>query len=184
MARNAEVTRRKILDAASEEFARHGIAGARVDRITRAAGVNNALLYRYFGSKLALFDTVYRHLLFELVDAVPFDAYDLPGYVGRLYDFYEERPHVVRLTAWWRLERPEHEIPKDVFAAHRAKVAMIEQAQRDGAITSTLPAAELCELMLLLSLSHSPLAPAMGDVSREVRRATSVAAAEAVLRSG
>ncbi|WP_157245101.1 TetR family transcriptional regulator [Nonomuraea typhae] len=185
MARNAEVTRRKILDAATEEFARHGIAGARVDRITKAAGVNNALLYRYFGSKLELFDTVLSGLVAEVVDAVPLDVRDLPGYVGRLYDFYEERPHVVRLTAWRLLERPEHEIPKNVFASHEAKAALIAQAQRDGVITSTLPAGELRDLMILLSLSQSMLAPTMGDeVSREVRRATVVAAAAAVLRSG
>jgi AcrR family transcriptional regulator len=85
--------------AATEEFARYGIAGARVDRITTNAGVNNALLYRYFGSKLDLFDTVYSRLVAETVDAVPFDPGDLPGYVGGLYDYYAARPEIVRLTA-------------------------------------------------------------------------------------
>ncbi|MGW5591138.1 TetR/AcrR family transcriptional regulator, partial [Streptomyces sp. NPDC003857] len=79
MARNADETRRKILEAATDEFAQYGIAGARVDRITKAAGVNNALLYRYFGSKVDLFDTVYSRLVTEIVSAVPLDPTDLPG---------------------------------------------------------------------------------------------------------
>jgi TetR/AcrR family transcriptional regulator len=43
--------RERILSAAALEFARHGFAGARVDRIAAAAGVNKQLLFHYFGSK-------------------------------------------------------------------------------------------------------------------------------------
>src|ERR1700761_7495750 len=48
--RSAE-TRTRILDAAVHEFAAHGLAGARTERIAEAAGVNKALLYYYFSSK-------------------------------------------------------------------------------------------------------------------------------------
>ena len=51
-------TSRRILDAAAEEFAERGIAGARVDRIISAAQTNKAQLYGYFGSKDGLFDAV------------------------------------------------------------------------------------------------------------------------------
>ena len=56
MARDSEATRRRIFEAAFEEFARHGIAGARIDRIAAAACANKQLIYAYFGSKQALFD--------------------------------------------------------------------------------------------------------------------------------
>src|SRR5882762_378119 len=53
--RDPERTRRRILDAATEEFARFGLGGARVDRIAARAGANKRMLYYYFGSKEALF---------------------------------------------------------------------------------------------------------------------------------
>jgi len=52
--RSAE-TRARILDAALGEFAAHGLAGARTERIATAAGVNKALLYYYFDSKEKLY---------------------------------------------------------------------------------------------------------------------------------
>jgi TetR/AcrR family transcriptional regulator len=45
----------RILDAALTEFATHGLAGARTERIAAAAGVNKALLYYYFESKEKLY---------------------------------------------------------------------------------------------------------------------------------
>src|ERR1700749_2273472 len=48
-------SRDRILDAALTEFAAHGLAGARTERIAVAAGVNKALLYYYFESKEKLY---------------------------------------------------------------------------------------------------------------------------------
>jgi AcrR family transcriptional regulator len=39
---DAEATKRRLLDAARDEFAAYGIAGARVDRIAEAAQANKA----------------------------------------------------------------------------------------------------------------------------------------------
>lgn len=54
-ARDPERTRRRILDAATAEFARYGLGGARVDRIAALARANKRMLYYYFGSKEELF---------------------------------------------------------------------------------------------------------------------------------
>jgi TetR/AcrR family transcriptional regulator len=51
----AAETRGRILDAALSEFAAHGLAGARTERIATAASVNKALLYYYFESKEKLY---------------------------------------------------------------------------------------------------------------------------------
>src|SRR6201985_3031210 len=48
-------TRQKLLSAARHEFARSGLAGARVDEIAARAGVNKQLVYHYFGDKDALY---------------------------------------------------------------------------------------------------------------------------------
>lgn len=55
-------TKRRILDAASEEFADCGFAGARVDRIAKNAKANKQLIYRYFGNKHDLYEAVFMDL--------------------------------------------------------------------------------------------------------------------------
>ena len=69
--RDAEATKARILDAASAEFAEHGIAGARVDRIAAAADANKSLIYAYFGNKDGLFDAVFEALVASTVEEVP-----------------------------------------------------------------------------------------------------------------
>ena len=54
--RNATATKQRLLQAATDEFAAHGIAGARVDRLADTAQANKQLIYAYFGSKDGLFD--------------------------------------------------------------------------------------------------------------------------------
>jgi TetR/AcrR family transcriptional regulator len=53
-----EESRAAILKAAVQEFAREGVAGARIDAIARSAGVNKALVYYYFKDKEALYNAV------------------------------------------------------------------------------------------------------------------------------
>jgi len=54
-AERADLTRARILEAATREFSANGLAGARTERIAEAAGVNKALLYYYFRGKDALY---------------------------------------------------------------------------------------------------------------------------------
>jgi AcrR family transcriptional regulator len=98
-------TRRRILDAATEEFAERGIAGARVDRIITAARTNKAQLYGYFGSKEGLFDAVVADCLDRSTNDVPFDAEDLGGWAVSMYDENLRHTDLVRLMGWIRLER-------------------------------------------------------------------------------
>jgi AcrR family transcriptional regulator len=55
-------TRRLLLEAATDEFARQGYDGANINRISRAAGFAKGTIYNYFPSKralmLALIDTI------------------------------------------------------------------------------------------------------------------------------
>jgi TetR/AcrR family transcriptional regulator len=47
--------REKLLDAAADEFARLGLAGANINRISLAAGLAKGTVYNHFPSKEALF---------------------------------------------------------------------------------------------------------------------------------
>lgn len=64
----AEERRRQLLRAAREEFARVGPEGARISDIAARAGVNVALLYRYFDSKEQLFEEAIIEPLEGLLD--------------------------------------------------------------------------------------------------------------------
>lgn len=57
--------RNSILEAACAVFAEHGYEGAKTQKIAAAAGVSEALLYRHFPSKLALYRVVLRQFIRE-----------------------------------------------------------------------------------------------------------------------
>jgi TetR/AcrR family transcriptional regulator len=94
-----EESRAAILEAATKEFAEQGIAGARTDAIARAARVNKALLYYYFGDKEALYGAVLDNA-FDAMRAAVFQALDsdLPvrekvmAYAGTYFDFISSNP--------------------------------------------------------------------------------------------
>lgn len=151
-------TRQLLLDAATAEFASVGLAGARVDRIADAAGVNKSQLYYYFKSKDGLFDAVLRENVEALLDEVALDGEDLPGYAVRLYDFYVERPELLRLATWNRLER----VPKgDLFAQFEGfdvhKLQSIADAQRAGWVDPTLAPSEAFSLVVAVAMTWSPV---------------------------
>src|SRR5689334_280350 len=84
--RDPETKRRLLLEAALEEFADHGVAGARVDRLAKRAGISAGLVYSFYENKDALFEAVFDLIVEQTVSAVPIDADDLGEYAGRLCD--------------------------------------------------------------------------------------------------
>lgn len=86
-------TDQRILEAARSEFAAHGLAGGRVDRIASTAGVNKAMLYYHFRSKENLYmeavaDVITRaaHTVSSLVDR----EQSLEELLLLIADFYEK----------------------------------------------------------------------------------------------
>jgi AcrR family transcriptional regulator len=145
-------TSRRILDAATEEFSRHGIAGARIDRITAAARTNKAQVYGYFGSKEGLFDAVLAYSLEQ--GATRFDADDLPGWAVALYDQILQRPDLVRLMGWLRLEQRPAGLVLDSLDLE-PKFAAIAQAQAEGRLRPGDPA-DLLSLVVAMAFAWSP----------------------------
>jgi AcrR family transcriptional regulator len=156
MARDAEDTRRRLLEAAAQEFADRGIAGARIDRIAAAAKANKALIYAYYGNKEDLFDAVFNALVVDTVSDVPIDPYDLAGYAGRLFDRNLSHPQGFRLAVWHSLERGGVAMPEAVVAANRDKIDAVAGAQREGRVSDRFPAEELLVLVTGLSILGAP----------------------------
>ncbi len=149
MARNAAATRRSILGASIVEFAQRGFAGARIDTIAEASGVNKRMIYVYFTDKDGLFAAALHHVIDEMVHAVPITENDLPGYAGALFDYLIEHPEALRLSLWRHLERPEGgQEARDLYAS---KVAAIRSL--DVSTSSRIPATDL--LVLIQSMASA-----------------------------
>ena len=161
MVRDAEATRQRILKAAEEEFARYGIAGARVDRIADEALANKAMLYRYFGSKEQLFDEVFSQRVVAVVEETEFDALDLPAYAARAFDLYQKEPNVLRLTNWYILERGHAADLETLVASHQEKLSRIESAQKAGHLRADLMPIELLASVRALAMTWHTLTPEM-----------------------
>lgn len=171
MVRDKEATKAKLLEAALDEFAEYGIAGARVDRIAAKAGCNKAMIYAYFGSKEGLFEELLKIQIDQMIKSVPITPDDLPGYAGRLFDSYVERPQVLRLAAYHRLENGFDTIPKAEAEAHRHKIEAIAQAQMEGRITAAFDAIDLLDLVVHMSiLAFSTPNATRALVEKSVRR--------------
>ncbi len=152
MKRDIQETKKRLLAAATKEFAQRGIAGARVDRIADLAGCSKALIYDYFGNKDQLFDAVYDALVVAFVQEVPIDASDLSSYAGRLFDQYQACPEILRLAIWDILERGGIGTQLEAIqSANQHKIAAIEQAQRDGRVSDLWSPAELLTLIVGMS---------------------------------
>lgn len=166
-ARDSAATRQRILDAAAAEFAQYGLAGARVDRIAHRAEANKQLIYAYFTSKEGLFDSTIEANIARLLDTVPFDAGDLPGYAGRMFDFAVAHPELVRLLRWHQLERPGvlSQLPQTAESNLR-KFRALADAQAAGKISDALPPDQL--LALVLALIHGSGETSTSDSSEPV----------------
>ncbi|MFD9206769.1 TetR family transcriptional regulator [Streptomyces sioyaensis] len=107
---DSAATRERILVAATEEFAAHGVSGARVDRIAASASANKRAIYDYFGDKNKLFGVVLERALADLAQAVP-PSEDLPAYAEHLFDHHREHPETLRLVMWEALEVGDGPVP-------------------------------------------------------------------------
>ena len=178
MARDADQTRRRLLAAATSEFAALGIAGARIDRIAAAAGCNKAMIYAYFGSKDQLFEASFAAHVAGFVEQVPFDAADLPGYAGRLFDYFEDHPEALRLSIWYRLERPGGAPLRAVVSVNESRLDQLARAQQAGRLPGLYTPAELLALVQSVATAWASMNPEFGQAApdRDGRRATVVGA--------
>ncbi|MGN6208415.1 TetR/AcrR family transcriptional regulator [Asticcacaulis sp.] len=76
-----EVRQADILDAALEEFARHGFEGARMEDVARAARVSKGTVYLYYPTKQALFEAL---VMRDIAPRVELASTFLKGYDGPL----------------------------------------------------------------------------------------------------
>lgn len=164
--RNAQATQELLLAAAATEFAEHGLAGARIDRIAERAGANKRLLYVYFGDKEQLFETVLQNEIGKLVQQTPFLDGDLVAFAAHRFDYMRAHPETARLAAWRRFERNTHWSEAETDS-YRERVEMVAAAQREGHLDDSLPAVDLFAIVLRMTESWLDAPPALRAVCGE-----------------
>jgi AcrR family transcriptional regulator len=190
MAWDTEGTRRRLKEAATIEFAEHGPDGTTMAGIAERAGINKERLYKYFGDKQALFETVLSDELEKLAASVALPAgglEDLGEFAGRTFDHYTAHPELARLLLWEGLAGGPIADEVNRTAHYRHKKQVYAAAQRDGVFADDIDAGHLVFLIIALAawwysvpqLAHM-LTGADGDDPTEhaLRRASVVRAAQ------
>jgi AcrR family transcriptional regulator len=105
--RSAERSKREILLAATEEFASHGLTGARVDAISEKTRTTKAMIYYYFGSKEAMYAKVLEEVYNSIrssedgirVEPTADAEALLTTYIENTFDFHEKHPLFSRIIS-------------------------------------------------------------------------------------
>jgi AcrR family transcriptional regulator len=115
MPRDADLTRKRILAAATAEFARKGLGGARVDEIALRSKSNKRMIYHYFGSKEQLFTAVLEAAYLGIRAAekeLHLDELDPESAILKLVEFtwkyYLKHPELLTLVNSENLHRAKH----------------------------------------------------------------------------
>lgn len=151
--RDAERSRRALLDAALEEFAAKGFAGARVQEIADRAGVNKQLINYYFEDKDGLYRELQRTWLErEATFADPCLSLDQLA-VRYLRDALAD-PRLLRLVIWRGLSDSAEQPPDG--SATRQDLSGMRQRQADGELAAELDPG--CVLLALMGAISAPIA--------------------------
>lgn len=116
--RNPAATKARILEAAAQEFADHGLSGARYERIADHASANKERIYAYFGDKEQLFAAVLEDHMPAFAEAHGMtDPLGIADHIGELFDFHAQNPNLTRLLLWEALHYGFDEVPSSVVRA-------------------------------------------------------------------
>src|SRR5512143_4095370 len=125
--RNAADTKKRILDAAENEFAAKGFDGARLGRIAKLASVQQALIHHYFADKAGL----YREVIDRALSSMTTEGWDILAKTVRTAPSISSRRSVRMTEAELRpLVEAFVELLQRFFTQHRAMLAIVAGESR------------------------------------------------------
>jgi AcrR family transcriptional regulator len=164
--RDPIATRTALLAAATEEFARHGYAGARIDRLVKRAGTSVRMVYHYFGSKAGLYVAVLEaamrslrqeELKLELGQVEPLDG--LLQLQDFIFDHFQAHPELISLLSAENLQGARYlKQSKAIKSMSSPVIALIDDLVRqgigEGRLRADLDPLQLYVTMVALSYFH------------------------------
>ena len=162
----AERTMADILEVATEEFAREGLSGARIDEIAARTRTSKRMIYYHFGGKdalyLAVLEAAYRRLRsVELgldIEAAP-PAEALRQLVRRTFEHHHAHPDTVRIIMnenllYGAYLKKSQVIRKLNVPAIDASKRILERGQKEGVFRTGIDPIELHMTISALSFHH------------------------------
>ena len=139
--RDSALTKESILQAATYEFCRNGLGGARVDAIAHRAKANMRLLYHYFGDKDGLYLAALEHVYTDIRAAeqqLNLDSLDPAAALRELVDFtftfFQNHQDYVAMINTENLQRGKYlRKSRKIAALTMPLVSNIENILRRGA---------------------------------------------------
>lgn len=126
-----QLTRQRILKAASATFRSSGFAGIGVDGVAKAAGVTSGALYAHFGSKDRLFEEALKAGLDEVIVAIPkFQQDNGSKWVEAFVSYYLGQPHRDDLSGGCAMTTLSPEVVRaapNLHILYESKMAKIAQ---------------------------------------------------------
>lgn len=95
--------KRKIFDAAVQEFSTRRFSEASINKIVKTAGIPRGSFYQYFSGKEDLFDYIFKEILKEKIENIRQAATFNPD-----ADVFETCMHTTRATFEWSKLKPEY----------------------------------------------------------------------------
>jgi AcrR family transcriptional regulator len=162
--RDAAATQKRLLDAAEDEFARRGFAGARLRDITASAGVQTTLVHHYFEDKRGL----YRAVIERAVLPTQTETWNIlrthadlegmiRGFVTMLIRFYAQHRNLLAIMRHEALAGSEvlpEVLRERLSPLATAVTALVADMQSRGEIRSGVDAREI--VVLTLSMAVHP----------------------------
>jgi TetR/AcrR family transcriptional regulator len=153
--RDAEATRKAILDAAEDLFVKQGFGSTSMASIGKCCGCANSLIVHHFGSKEALWNEVKERAFADFVAESQRIFRDQPVSVEGMrhttetyFNLLKDNPQLVRLLLRAEMERDPERARMNTRQLEPF-VARMEEAQEAGFLRKDIPAVHI-----LLALIH------------------------------
>ncbi|PMR75466.1 TetR/AcrR family transcriptional regulator [Billgrantia endophytica] len=174
--RDPDLTRLRIMDAATDLFVAHGFSSVTMSQLAKAAGVTKSLIHHHFGSKEKLWEAVKEHAFEQyfraqmemLQEAGEPDAALLRESVVAYFHYLQANPSAVRLFAWTHLEGDTSCGDMDAQLMG-AGAEWVRQAQKRGLLRADVNPAHLVATFVMTCTQwfearcHHQHWPGMGD---------------------
>ncbi|MGY0021803.1 TetR/AcrR family transcriptional regulator [Streptomyces sp. cg35] len=153
--RDAARTKAEILAVATEEFARAGYTGARVDEIAARTRTTKRMIYYYFGGKEQLFTAVLERSYAVIRHAerdLDVEHLDPVAAIRRLaeltFDHHEAHPDFIRLVSIENIHDAEHITASETLSSLNSPAIdvirrILEEGRTQGLFTADVDAVDL-----------------------------------------
>jgi len=153
--RDPERTKAEILAIAREEFAAHGLSGARVDAIAARMRTTKRMIYYYFGSKeglyLAVLEQAYAEIRaieqeLDLARLAPAEA--IRRMIDFTFEYHESHPDFIRLVSIENINQGRYIAQSETIqnlntAVTEALAAILRRGQKDGVFRKDIDAVDV-----------------------------------------